>query len=955
MTKSVPGGSSLTRREFVIGTVCTGSAALLARGDAANAAADSPGSDWPMYRHDPALSAEFPVSGGLATKPNVVWSVDLGGPAIPSEQIVIRDVTGDGHEEILALSADSVVCRDSYGKQLWKLESFLSPTIIDILDFVGDGSRGILLTSTRAGRVDTFMVNGRTGRATHLWRDENNFGGHTRIGRFVRDVAGLQIAATSSGQTPPAPHGGDVRLVSFEDGIDHPRFRVGEHVTGVFYSPLILVADLNGDGTDEIVVVSHEQIRAFDPQKGGQTFFAGYGPSIRTYMATVAAVRLHPEDPCPALVMINPSLPGIKAVAQDGRSFARELWRVVIGGSEDQYQKLVAVTAAGTSLVYDPDNDGHPLLFVSVRNEHGDGETRLVIFDARNGERLAELPAAEILSSDDLDGDGRNEFLLRRGSELLICRWQSGELKTLWQQADVLPVLKSLPQGGDPQLFSGSSPIAKGNATVWREREGSSQFLLRFPDAVYSCRLTSSGIVRAEVITTHEALGNDSAPVLPLETIVRDGANLVTLVDGVEVARYAVPSPTTYLAPPPLVAELSGKRRILVRHSAGHYLLCSADGRSERIFLERPHETAELHVDQYGMMPLICDMDGDGRNEVVATVSDETGKPACVILDSDGNEKLRLELLPGMTALNRGPTGRLGPGRGRWVLLRMSGEGADHERQFLVAAYDGRTGELLWVRNDYGLYGSNPVVFVPHFPSAVLDYDGDGADDWLVCSENFYGIISVRDNKDLVGPVVLSDALAGHWTAYSYPSVAALEKDGKPFVVHHSAFALALLTDLEGRPAWHFGMTRDTAGQWGQFADMDGDGRREFVHAQPDGLLRGFAPGPLTRCPTCPPETTLAEIDPSDHRWDFDPGRPISRIITADLDGDGRSELLLGCDDGSLYAVGERNGKPYQLWSVAFGRRVGEPILADLDGDGRPEILVTTEDGRLHCLKSELP
>jgi len=27
-----------------------------------------------------------------------------------------------------------------------------------------------------------------------------------------------------------------------------------------------------------------------------------------------------------------------------------------------------------------------------------------------------------------------------------------------------------------------------------------------------------------------------------------------------------------------------------------------------------------------------------------------------------------------------------------------------------------------------------------------------------------------------------------------------------------------------------------------------------------------------------------------------------------------------------------------------------EPILADLDGDGRPEILVTAEDGRLYYL-----
>jgi len=30
---------------------------------------------------------------------------------------------------------------------------------------------------------------------------------------------------------------------------------------------------------------------------------------------------------------------------------------------------------------------------------------------------------------------------------------------------------------------------------------------------------------------------------------------------------------------------------------------------------------------------------------------------------------------------------------------------------------------------------------------------------------------------------------------------------------------------------------------------------------------------------------------------------------------------------------------------------VGEPVLADVDGDGRAEILVPTESGQLHCLR----
>src|SRR5262249_28070393 len=141
------------------------------------------------------------------------------------------------------------------------------------------------------------------------------------------------------------------------------------------------------------------------------------------------------------------------------------------------------------------------------------------------------------------------------------------------------------------------------------------------------------------------------------ERIIWDGAKLITLSDGKEVYRYIPPAPTTYLAPPPLVADLAGKRRILVRNSSGDYRLCSATGESGRVFCARSCETPEPVADPAGWGPLVCDLDGDGENEVIATVTDAKGRPACVVLDGDGMEKRRFELLPGMTTLNRGPTG----------------------------------------------------------------------------------------------------------------------------------------------------------------------------------------------------------------------------------------------------------------------------------------------------------
>src|SRR5262249_56988089 len=104
-----------------------------------------------------------------------------------------------------------------------------------------------------------------------------------------------------------------------------------------------------------------------------------------------------------------------------------------------------------------------------------------------------------------------------------------------------------------------------------------------------------------------------------------------------------------------------------------------------------------------------------------------------------------------------------------------------------------------------------------------------------------------------------------------------------------------------------------------------------------DGVIRCFTVGAAVRCPTCPADTQLPRGKGNDERWHLDMGRPVSRLIAADLDADGRTEVLFGCDDGKLCALGERDGKPRLLWAVALGRRVGEPILADRTATAAPK------------------
>jgi len=78
-----------------------------------------------------------------------------------------------------------------------------------------------------------------------------------------------------------------------------------------------------------------------------------------------------------------------------------------------------------------------------------------------------------------------------------------------------------------------------------------------------------------------------------------------------------------------------------------------------------------------------------------------------------------------------------------------------------------------------------------------------------------------------------------------------------------------------------------------------------------------------------------------------------SSPITADLDGDGRLDILYGT--GNFFH--DERGSDIRVWNAdgtermlleTHGRTFATPLVADLDRDGRPEIVAATLDGYLH-------
>jgi hypothetical protein len=120
--------------------------------------------------------------------------------------------------------------------------------------------------------------------------------------------------------------------------------------------------------------------------------------------------------------------------------------------------------------------------------------------------------------------------------------------------------------------------------------------------------------------------------------------------------------------------------------------------------------------------------------------------------------------------------------------------------------------------------------------------------------------------------------------------------------------------------------------------DLDGDGQVDLVTTTRDGFhLVAFAnPGPGAAVSGAWPAHILATT----------PGRA-DRIIPADVDGDGRLDLVVTEESGDLEynaavawfaAPAEPYGSPWPRHALAVVRSANSLEVADFDGDGRPDV-----------------
>jgi len=226
----------------------------------------------------------------------------------------------------------------------------------------------------------------------------------------------------------------------------------------------------------------------------------------------------------------------------------------------------------------------------------------------------------------------------------------------------------------------------------------------------------------------------------------------------------------------------------------------------------------------------------------------------------------------------------------------------------------------------------------------VCDFDGDGKPD---VATGCFGTVAIRRNTSTDGFVSFAPKLdITGVNNYEYMAIGDLDGDGKPDLVvadYSTAGAtVSIYRNISTPGIIAFAPKVSLALPYAEsvhLVDMDGDGKLDLIEL--DGfpgnwvnILRNTSSGgnisfgqPLTFQPTI--------------------GGVASQVGIADMDGDGRPDLVLAGNFGlaTMINTSVPGAISIQQPGVEFASGGGSLVLADMDGDGKPDVVTTYGSG----------
>lgn len=228
--------------------------------------------DWPLRRHDPQHTGTSPGEAALE-RPAVTWRYNLGA-TLDSVQLITADADGDGTHEIILIEGGRVVALTLADDEVWSRSIDSAAALPITIDFDGDSLDELVVTTSSGFVYLLSLADGST-----LWRSPNvGSMPSVRVGQFDEDARPelLVVRYKSSrelfvdfdgapGDTLSPEHPERVRTWwTHNDPAQPERNDRGQFSSGHNAA----LADLDGDGIDEVVVPARSSAFVYDSSTG---------------------------------------------------------------------------------------------------------------------------------------------------------------------------------------------------------------------------------------------------------------------------------------------------------------------------------------------------------------------------------------------------------------------------------------------------------------------------------------------------------------------------------------------------------------------------------------------------------------------------------------------------------------------------------------------------------------
>ncbi len=234
-----------------------------------------------------------------------------------------------------------------------------------------------------------------------------------------------------------------------------------------------------------------------------------------------------------------------------------------------------------------------------------------------------------------------------------------------------------------------------------------------------------------------------------------------------------------------------------------------------------------------------------------------------------------------------------------------------------IHALNGENGTLHWSYSTGGCNDASPVI---------ADVDLDNELEVVVPASSPYRVYCFDGRT---GSIEWQTSTGYPNCIDSPPAVADVDNDGRPEVILGTFYGnVFCLNGEDGSICWQVNLGANSYIQSGpNILDCDSDGQLDVVVAQWLGDYRVYAlrgnDGSTLWFSSLPEDNMY-------HGGSF-----------ADIDEDGRPEIVIGCYDGDVYAFNAEDGS--LLWEYQGVLYVGAPTsIADLNNDGHLEIVFTS-------------